>query len=46
MLFCLTILLLRDYHVLERYRYLIATAGILLLMAPHITAQRRSTAPT
>ena len=36
-LFCLTILLLRDYHVLERYRYLIATAGILLLLAPFIT---------
>jgi len=36
-LFCLTILLLRDYHVLERYRYLIATAGILLLLGPFIT---------
>ena len=36
-LFCLTIVLLRDYHVLERYRYLIATAGILLLLAPYIT---------
>ena len=36
-LFCLTILFLRDYHVLERYRYLIATAGILLLLAPCIT---------
>jgi cell division protein FtsW (lipid II flippase) len=36
-LFCLTILLLRDYTVLERYRYLIATAGILLLLGPYIT---------
>ena len=36
-LFCLTILFLRDYHVLERYRYLIAIAGILLLLAPFIT---------
>ena len=31
-----TILLVRDYHVLERYRYLIATVGILLLMAPRL----------
>ena len=36
-LFCLTILLLRDYHVLERYRYLIAIAGIVLLLGPFIT---------
>jgi cell division protein FtsW (lipid II flippase) len=36
--FCLTITFLRDYHVLERYRYLIATAGILLLMAPRLFA--------
>ena len=35
-LFCATILFLRDYHVLERYRYLIATAGILLLLAPRL----------
>ena len=35
--FCATIVLLRDYHVLERYRYLIATAGILLLLGPFIT---------
>jgi len=34
--FCLTILFLRDYTVLERYRYLIATAGILLLLAPRL----------
>ena len=36
--FCLTITFLRDYHVLERYRYLIAVAGILLLMAPRLFA--------
>jgi cell division protein FtsW (lipid II flippase) len=36
-LFCLTILFLRDYQVLQRYRYVIATAGILLLLAPYIT---------
>jgi cell division protein FtsW (lipid II flippase) len=35
-LFVATIELLRDYDVLERYRYLIATAGILLLMAPRL----------
>ena len=35
-LLAVTILLLRDYHVLERYRYLIATVGILLLMAPRL----------
>jgi len=36
-LFCLTILILRDYTVLQRYRYIIATVGILLLLAPFIT---------
>jgi cell division protein FtsW (lipid II flippase) len=35
-LLALTILFVRDYHVLQRYRYLIATAGILLLMAPRL----------
>jgi cell division protein FtsW (lipid II flippase) len=35
-LFALTIQFLRDYEVLERYRYIIATAGILLLLAPRI----------
>jgi cell division protein FtsW (lipid II flippase) len=35
-LLAVTILLVHDYHVLERYRYLIATAGILLLMAPRL----------
>jgi len=34
--FCGTILLLRDYSVLERYRYLIALGGIVLLMAPRL----------
>ena len=32
--FCLTIWLLRDYRVLERYRYVIALAGIGLLVLP------------
>lgn len=31
-----TIILLRDYHVLERYRYLIAIVGLLLLLAPRL----------
>jgi cell division protein FtsW (lipid II flippase) len=35
-LFMATIVFLRDYHVLERYRYLIATASILLLLAPRL----------
>ena len=35
-LFALTIQLLRDYDVLERYRYTIAAAGILLLLAPRL----------
>ena len=35
-LFCLTITFLRDYGLLQRYRYLIATAGILLLLAPRL----------
>lgn len=33
-LFAATIVFLRDYQGLQRYRYLIASAGILLLMAP------------
>lgn len=36
LLFALTIHFLRDYEVLERYRYVIATAGILLLLAPRL----------
>jgi cell division protein FtsW (lipid II flippase) len=35
-MFALTIRFLRDYEVLERYRYLIATAGIALLLAPRL----------
>ncbi|MBS1679967.1 MAG: FtsW/RodA/SpoVE family cell cycle protein [Actinobacteria bacterium] len=35
-LFALTIQFLRDYEVLERYRYVIATVGILLLLAPRL----------
>ncbi len=31
-----TITFLRDYHVLERYRYVIALTGMLLLLAPRI----------
>jgi cell division protein FtsW (lipid II flippase) len=35
-LFALTIHFLRDYDALERYRYVIATVGILLLLAPRL----------
>jgi cell division protein FtsW (lipid II flippase) len=35
-LLALTVVFLRDYVALERYRYLIATAGILLLLAPRV----------
>jgi cell division protein FtsW (lipid II flippase) len=35
-LFALTIQFLRDYEVLERYRYTIAIAGLLLLLAPRL----------
>lgn len=35
-LFSLTIYFLRDYDVLERYRYTIAATGILLLLAPRL----------
>ena len=35
-LFALTIHFLRDYEVLERYRYTIAVVGLLLLMAPRL----------
>lgn len=34
--FALTVIFLRDYGVLERYRYLIATAGIVLLVLPRV----------
>jgi cell division protein FtsW (lipid II flippase) len=36
LLFCGTILLIRDYHVLERYRYTIAAASIALLAMPRL----------
>jgi cell division protein FtsW (lipid II flippase) len=35
-LFALAIQFLRDYDVLERYRYLIAVGGLLLLLAPRL----------
>src|SRR3954469_18358982 len=35
-LFAATILLLRDFRVLERYRYTIAAAGLLLLLLPRL----------
>src|SRR4029077_15645634 len=35
-LFALTIHFLRDYDVLERYRYTIAAVGLLLLMGPRL----------
>ena len=35
-LFALTITFLRDYEVLERYRYTIAIAGLLVLLAPRL----------
>ncbi len=35
-LFALTIHFLRDYEVLERYRYTIAAVGLLLLLAPRL----------
>jgi cell division protein FtsW (lipid II flippase) len=34
--FAATIVLLRDYRVLERYRYTIALAGVLLLLLPRV----------
>ncbi len=34
--FCATIAFLRDHHVLERYRYTIAAAGIALLVMPRL----------
>jgi len=34
--FCATIYFLRDHHALERYRYTIAAASILLLMMPRL----------
>jgi cell division protein FtsW (lipid II flippase) len=37
--FCGTIILLRDYRVLERYRYTIAAASIGLLLLPRVVGQ-------
>ena len=38
---------LRDYHVLERYRYLIVIGGLVLLLLPRLPGiGPRSTAPT
>jgi cell division protein FtsW (lipid II flippase) len=42
-LFVATILFLRDYRSLERYRYTIAIVGILLLLAPRLPGIGRST---
>jgi cell division protein FtsW (lipid II flippase) len=39
-LFAAVIVFLRDYHVLERYRYLIATGGILLLFLPRLVGSQ------
>jgi cell division protein FtsW (lipid II flippase) len=39
-LFALTIIFLRDYRVLERYRYVIATAGIFLLFLPRLVGEQ------
>lgn len=38
-LFCLTIVFLRDYRRLERYRYTIAAAGLGLLLLPRLLGQ-------
>jgi cell division protein FtsW (lipid II flippase) len=35
-LFCATIMVVRDHHVLERYRYLIAAGSIALLLMPRL----------
>jgi cell division protein FtsW (lipid II flippase) len=37
--FCATIVVLRDYRVLERYRYTIAAASIFLLLLPRLLGQ-------
>src|SRR3712207_4262521 len=39
--FAATIVFLRDYRVLERYRYTIALGGIVLLLLPRRSAERR-----
>ena len=40
--FAATILLLRDYRVLERYRYLIAAASLFLLLLPRIRSEEHT----
>ena len=47
-LFAVTIIFLRDFRVLERYRYTVAAAGLLAAAAPARARDRRSrsTAPT
>ena len=35
-LFAVTIIFLRDFRVLERYRYTVAAAGLLLLLLPRV----------
>jgi predicted membrane channel-forming protein YqfA (hemolysin III family) len=35
-MFALTIIFLRDFRVLERYRYTVAAAGLLLLLLPRV----------
>jgi cell division protein FtsW (lipid II flippase) len=42
-MFVVTIIALRDFRVLERYRYTIAIVGILLLLAPRLPGIGRST---
>jgi len=40
LLFCAAIVFLRDYRVLERYRYTIAAGGIVLLLMPRLLGQQ------
>ncbi len=44
--FLLTIIFLKDYHVLERYRYIIAVAGIGLLLSPRVLVDHEVVART
>ncbi len=41
-LFAATIVFLRDHRVLERYRYVIAATGIVLLLLPRVPGTRRA----
>ncbi len=45
-LFVLTIVFLKDYHVLERYRYIIAIVGIGLLLSPRVLIDHEVVANT